>query len=239
MLSTGFASGPWERQRVWRELFHGHRGLIIRDENHEYAGTRGVDAAKYCNEFRDGLGALIINSRSLADPIAVEYSQASMGTAWMLARRPEGDAWIQRLAKDRAHRRRDSWICARDWRRTNSPRRFARLRDGGPTIRSCSGATARRSIERCGGRRWIARSVISRRELGGSTCVIGCRAWRWIPCAWRWSGRVCAPPARFRSRMCGRKTESNGNRWSVFPPESPDGVIGSLFRQLSRFRMKL
>ncbi len=26
MLSTGFAKGPWEQQRVWRELFHGHRG---------------------------------------------------------------------------------------------------------------------------------------------------------------------------------------------------------------------
>ncbi|MDQ6705185.1 MAG: beta-galactosidase, partial [Acidobacteriota bacterium] len=46
MVSTGFANGPWEQQRVWRELFHGHRGLIIWDEKHEYAadgrpGARG------------------------------------------------------------------------------------------------------------------------------------------------------------------------------------------------------
>ena len=92
MMSTGFANGPWEQQRVWRELFHGHRGLIIWDENHEYAlpdgkpGARGLEASKYYNEIRSGLGALIINSKPVVDPIAIHYSQASMRTAWMLAR---------------------------------------------------------------------------------------------------------------------------------------------------------
>ena len=67
MLSTGFAKRPWEQQRVWRELFHGHRGLIIWDEKHEYAagGTAwqpGQEAGRYYNEMRDGIGALIINS---------------------------------------------------------------------------------------------------------------------------------------------------------------------------------
>ena len=120
MVSTGFANGPWERQRVWRELFHGHRGLIIWDEKHEYAGTdgqagaRGMEASKYYNEIRDGAGALIINSRPVTDPIAIHYSQASMRTEWMLARRPEGDAWIDRGAKtertdDEFLRLRESW----------------------------------------------------------------------------------------------------------------------------------
>ncbi|MGI8992611.1 MAG: beta-galactosidase [Bryobacteraceae bacterium] len=120
MVSTGFANGPWERQRVWRELFHGHRGLIIWDEKHEYGGAdsqpgaRGVEAAKYYNEIRDGAGALIINSRPVTDPIAIHYSQASMRTEWMLARRPEGDKWIDRGAgKDRTDdeflRLRESW----------------------------------------------------------------------------------------------------------------------------------
>ncbi len=120
MVSTGFANGPWEQQRVWRELFHGHRGLIIWDENHEYAGTdgmagtRGTEASKYYNEIREGAGALIINSQPVTDPIAIHYSQASMRTEWMLARRPEGDKWIDRGAKtertdDEFLRLRESW----------------------------------------------------------------------------------------------------------------------------------
>jgi len=120
MVSTGFANGPWEQQRVWRELFHGHRGLIIWDEKHEYAGSngqpgaRGVEAAKYYNEIRDGAGALIINSQPITDPIAIHYSQASMRTDWMLARRPESDKWISRGAKtertdDEFLRLRESW----------------------------------------------------------------------------------------------------------------------------------
>ncbi|MDQ6677475.1 MAG: beta-galactosidase [Acidobacteriota bacterium] len=120
MVSTGFANGPWEQQRVWRELFHGHRGLIIWDEKHEYAGAngqpgaRGIEAAKYYNEIRDGSGALIINSQPVTDPIAIHYSQASMRTEWMLARRSEGDRWIDRGAKvertdDEFLRLRESW----------------------------------------------------------------------------------------------------------------------------------
>jgi hypothetical protein len=120
MVSTGFANGPWEQQRVWRELFHGHRGLIIWDEKHEYVdangqpGTRGVEAAKYYNEIRNGIGALIINSQPVTEPIAIHYSQASMRTEWMLARRPEGDAWINRNARiertdDEFLRLRESW----------------------------------------------------------------------------------------------------------------------------------
>ncbi|MEP6538275.1 MAG: beta-galactosidase, partial [Bryobacteraceae bacterium] len=99
MLTTGFANGPWEKHRVWRELLHGNRGLILWDEKHEYTGARGEEAAKYYNEIREGIGALIINSTRVTDPIAIHYSQASMRTEWMLARRSEGDAWTKRLAK--------------------------------------------------------------------------------------------------------------------------------------------
>jgi hypothetical protein len=120
MLSTGFANGDWEQHRVWYELLHGHRGLIIWDEKHEYVdgngkpGSRGEQAAKYYNEIRDGIGALIINSRPVTDPIAIHYSQPSMRTEWMLARRSEGDAWINRSAKtertdNNFMRLRESW----------------------------------------------------------------------------------------------------------------------------------
>jgi hypothetical protein len=119
MLTTGFANGDWERHRVWRELLHGNRGLILWDEKLEYAGNsgpgaRGVEAEKYYNEIRSGIGALIINSHRVTDPIAIHYSQASMRTEWMLSRRPEGDAWTKRRAKiertdNEFMRLRESW----------------------------------------------------------------------------------------------------------------------------------
>ena len=48
------------------------------------------------------------------EPIAIHYSQASMRTEWMLARRPEGDKWMERNARiertdDEFLRLRESW----------------------------------------------------------------------------------------------------------------------------------
>ena len=98
MLTTSFATGEWEKHRVWRELLHGNRGLILWDEKRQYAANAG-DASKYYSEIRGGIAALIINSTRVIDPIAIHYSQPSMRTAWMLSRRPDGDAWTKRLAK--------------------------------------------------------------------------------------------------------------------------------------------
>jgi hypothetical protein len=105
MVTTGFANGKWEQHRVWYELLHNNRGLIIWDQKHEYVGDdgtpgeRGREAGAYYNELRDGVGAQIINSQLMTDRIAIHYSQPSMRTEWMLARRPDGDAWITRSAK--------------------------------------------------------------------------------------------------------------------------------------------
>ena len=120
LLSTGFASGSWEKHRVWFELLQGHRGMILWDENQRYVAPDGTpaeagkDAKGYYNEIRDGLGALIINSSPHDDRIAVHYSQPSMRTEWMLERRPDGDAWMNRDASyERSHnnfvRVRESW----------------------------------------------------------------------------------------------------------------------------------
>src|SRR6185437_11967451 len=82
VVTTAFAHGPWEKHRVWYELLHGNRGLIIWDDKHEFVnadgtpGPRGIEAGTYYNEIRNGIGALLINSRRLADPIAIHYSQA-------------------------------------------------------------------------------------------------------------------------------------------------------------------
>lgn len=103
-VTTAFATGPLEKHRVWYELLHGARGHIIWDEKHDITepdgalGPRGRDVAPYWNELRSGIGALLINSVRQADPIAIHYSQASMRTEWMLAQRPKGGAWMDRMS---------------------------------------------------------------------------------------------------------------------------------------------
>lgn len=120
LLSTGFAGGDWERHRVWYELLQGHRGMILWDESQRYispdgsVGPAGKEAQSYYNEIRNGIGALIINSVAQDDGITVHYSQPSMRTEWMLERRPDGEAWMNRDASyERANNKfvriRESW----------------------------------------------------------------------------------------------------------------------------------
>ena len=120
LLSTTFASGDAERERIWHELFQGNRGLILWDEDQRYIrpdgskGAGGVHAEGYYNELRDGLAATIIASKGDDDGIAIHYSQPSLRTQWMLERRPDGDAWMKRdAAYERSHndflRLRESW----------------------------------------------------------------------------------------------------------------------------------
>ncbi len=120
LLSTGFGSSPGEKNRVWYELLHGERGLIIWDQNHAYVqkngqpGPRGLEASKYYKEIRDGEGALIINSHLVNNRIAIHYSQPSLRTQWMLERRPDGAAWMTRSpsyerSNNKFMRVRESW----------------------------------------------------------------------------------------------------------------------------------
>jgi hypothetical protein len=103
-VTTAFASGPWEKHRIWYELLHGARGHIIWDEKNDIVqadgtiGPRGRDVAPYWKELRSGIGALLINSVRQAGPIAIHYSQPSMRTEWMLAQRGRGDAWMDRMS---------------------------------------------------------------------------------------------------------------------------------------------
>jgi hypothetical protein len=104
VMTTSFATGPWEKHRVWYELLHGNRGLLIWDEKSEYVskdgavGARGRETEPYYNEIRNGLGALLINSTRQADRIAIHYSQPSLRTEWMLDHRPKGEEWIKRFS---------------------------------------------------------------------------------------------------------------------------------------------
>jgi len=123
VLTTGFAHGSWEKHRVWFELLHGNRGLILWDDKSEYVGPsgeiepRGKESAGYYNELRDGIGALLINSQRQSDPIAIHYSQPSLRVEWMLESRPRGAAWAMRGARaertdNNFLRLRESWCRA-------------------------------------------------------------------------------------------------------------------------------
>ncbi len=102
VVTTSFQAGPWERNRVWFEFLHGNRGLVIWDDKSAFInadstiGPRGLEVADYYNELRSGLGAQIIVSERLNDPIAIHYSQPSMRVEWMLTQRPKGEKWVLR-----------------------------------------------------------------------------------------------------------------------------------------------
>lgn len=102
VVTTSFATGPQEKHRVWYELLHGNRGLILWDEKHDFLadegglGPRGKEVQPYFAELRGGLAALLINSTRVADPIAIHYSQPSLRVEWMRAQRPKGEAWVRR-----------------------------------------------------------------------------------------------------------------------------------------------
>ena len=120
VMTTSFARGPWEKHRVWYELLHGNRGLIIWDDKGAFVGAdnavgeRGREVATYYNELRSGIAALLINSERATDPVAIHYSQPSMRIEWMLAQRPKGENWVTRNSsteyRDSAFLRlRESW----------------------------------------------------------------------------------------------------------------------------------
>ncbi len=120
VVSVAFEKGPWEKQRVWSELMHGNRGLLIWDDKKGFIteagepGDRGKEVEGYYRELRSGIGTLLVNSVRTADPIAVHYSQASMRTEWMLARRAGGKPWMDRNASTERSdnpflRMRESW----------------------------------------------------------------------------------------------------------------------------------
>lgn len=104
MVTTAFGVGPWEKHRVWYELLHGSRGIILWDPKSDYVkddgtvGQRGREAESYYNELRNGVGALLINSKRQSDRIAIHYSQPSLRLEWMLQQRAKGDAWVNRNA---------------------------------------------------------------------------------------------------------------------------------------------
>jgi hypothetical protein len=104
ILTTAAAGGPQEKHRVWYELLHGSRGLILWDPKSELVrpdgtiGSRGQEVEPYFKEIRGGIGALLINSERQSDSIAIHYSPPSLRVEWMLEQKPNGEAWVKRSA---------------------------------------------------------------------------------------------------------------------------------------------
>ncbi|MFB3922033.1 MAG: beta-galactosidase [Terriglobia bacterium] len=116
LATTAFGTGPWEKHRVWYELLHGGRGIILWDPKSDYikddgtVGQRGREAESYYNELRNGIGALLINSRRQADRIAIHHSQPSLRVEWMLQHKPQGDAWVERKSSSDEHDSNFRWL---------------------------------------------------------------------------------------------------------------------------------
>jgi len=118
LITTG-GKGPQEKWRLWYELLHGNRGLIVWDDKYEFVnkdgtvGARGREAAPFYTELTSGVGALLINSERESDPIAIHYSQPSLRTEWLLDQRPKGEEWVKRTSATEEggdfQRLRESW----------------------------------------------------------------------------------------------------------------------------------
>ena len=118
LITTG-GRGREEKWRLWYELLHGNRGLIVWDDKYQFVnqdntvGPRGKESAAFYTELISGIGALLINSERQSDPIAIHYSQPSLRIEWLLEQRPKGEAWVKRSSATEEggdfQRLRESW----------------------------------------------------------------------------------------------------------------------------------
>jgi hypothetical protein len=106
LITTVSLGGAAAEHGVWRALLQGTSGLILWDSDHRLAspdgqlGQLGLTAGSYLREIRDGIGAVLINSRPVPSPVAILYSPESLRIQWMLDWRSQGDAWASRGSED-------------------------------------------------------------------------------------------------------------------------------------------
>ena len=101
-ITTSFGHSPQETWRLWYQLLHGDRGIIIYDEKHSYLDDKGEPtelgkkAGAVYGTLTNGICKLISNVTHVNDPIMIHYSQASIHAHWMIETLPEGEAWVER-----------------------------------------------------------------------------------------------------------------------------------------------
>jgi len=110
VITTSFHGGTAESLRIWRELLHGNRGLILWDEESSFAGGdgtpgyRGAEMAPLFHEIRGGIGALLIASQPAPSPVLVHYSPSSQRLAWFVAQEKRGpDGVLDSAVADYPH----------------------------------------------------------------------------------------------------------------------------------------
>jgi hypothetical protein len=105
VLVTSFGANEVELHRLWHAWLLGAQGTIIWDEDSRIVGPggepgpRGALFAPMWREQTGALGAQLLEAKPAASQVAILYSQASFRMAWLLDRRPGGDAWVERDAE--------------------------------------------------------------------------------------------------------------------------------------------
>ncbi|MBI3831007.1 MAG: beta-galactosidase [Planctomycetes bacterium] len=101
-VTTSFGFSNQEVWRLWYQLLHGDRGIIIYDEKNTYLDEKGepTELGKKVSgpyhELTGGICKLLANCERVNDPIAIHYSQASIHAHWIFQARPEGEKWLER-----------------------------------------------------------------------------------------------------------------------------------------------
>jgi len=101
-VTTTFGFSENEVWRLWYQLLHGDRGIIIYDEKNRYLTAEGKPTAlgksvrPVYRELTGGVGKLLIASTRNADPVTIHYSQASIRAHWMFEAKSEGQDWLER-----------------------------------------------------------------------------------------------------------------------------------------------
>lgn len=101
-VTTTFGFGDQEVWRLWYQMLHGDRGIIIYDEKNRYLEPSGKPTAlgravaPVYKELTGGLCKLLSASERTHQPVTIHYSQASIRAHWMFEARPEGQDWLER-----------------------------------------------------------------------------------------------------------------------------------------------
>jgi hypothetical protein len=105
VLVTCFGADAAERHRLWHAWLLGAQGTIIWDEDGSVVGPdgkpgpRGALLGPMWREQTGALGALLLEAQPAPGQVAILYSQASFRMTWLLDRRLDGDAWVERNAE--------------------------------------------------------------------------------------------------------------------------------------------
>jgi hypothetical protein len=104
-LMTSFQMDAEQIYSIWHTLLLGGRGFIIWDENNSLVNDdgsptkQGQSLKELARELRSGLGAQLIASNPVIDPVAILYSPESFRAQWLLDRKADPKPWAERRSE--------------------------------------------------------------------------------------------------------------------------------------------